>query len=393
MKGPHEALCDRFRERFHRSPDHLAFAPGRVNLIGEHTDYNGGLALPVAMDRWVLAAVAARADRRVRAESAGYGSAEFDLGEPPGAGRDVGQAFSAFVQGATEIFRIETGLDSGFDLLVHSDVSPGSGLSSSAALLVAMLLALEAHSGHPLTWLRLAQMARQVENDYLGLPSGLLDPIASRTCRAGHALLIDFRTLRLEQVPLRQGSARWLLADTGVRRSLAGSEYGRRVSECERGWKQLQALFPDLTHKRDLTASHLSRLERADAVAARRLRHYVTENDRVLRMTGAIASGEAEEMGRILLQSHQSLKEDYEVSCPELDLLVEAARDVPGWSGARMVGGGFGGCTLHLVEESAREALIAGLDRRYLKETGRKPVFIELEAAGGAGTLAVGAAG
>lgn len=352
----------RFRERFGRAPEVLAWAPGRINLIGEHTDYNDGLALPAAIDRWVAVALAPRPGQAARIRSEALDEERtLRLGAP--APPDGG--WSAYVAGALTLAAEMLGPLPGLEALFDGDVPRGAGLSSSAALSVAWLRALACLVERDLSGWPLVRAAQAVEHRFAGVACGLLDPAASELSRPDELLLLDFADPSASHRPAPAGEVAWLVVDTGKERALADGRYGERVAECRRGLEQARRTRPELRSVRELTEGLLD----VSTVEGRRLRHVLAENERVLALAAALERADFPAAGRLLVASHASLQGDYEVSCPELDALVELGERAPGWLGGRMMGGGFGGCTLHLVEaaqaDAAAEALLAGYSARF----------------------------
>ena len=325
-------------------------APGRVNLIGEHTDYNDGFVMPVAIEFAACVDVSERADRRLVIHSENYGeTCEFDLDEfePKAKGH-----WSDYVRGVAVMLERDGYRIGGAELRIRSDVPMGAGLSSSAAIEVASALALLAVAqASILRWQvgdlphGLALLCQRAENEFVGVRCGIMDQFIACHARSGHALLLDCRTLEHRFAPLPRG-VKLVIANTGVRHSLAAGEYNRRRAECETG----AAYFG--RSLRDVTLDEFEREGRGlSDVVYRRCRHVITENARVLAAATALDREDLLTFGELMYRSHHSLREDYEVSCRELDALVEIASGVPGVYGSRMTGGGFGGCTISLVDE------------------------------------------
>lgn len=385
MRRELSALLDRvraaFQDAYSDAPTWLAWAPGRINLIGEHTDYTGGLAMPAAINRWVVAAFRPRADRAVRVASLDLAAwLRFDLDDLPAAP----QGWERYAVGAAALFDAWTGGQApGLDIALLGDVPLGAGLSSSAAVEGALLNGMRAVAGASLSDLALIRLGQQVEHRFLRLSSGLLDQFASQLSQEGQVLVVDFRDLSHRAVPATLGPWAWVVADSGVRRELASSAYEERVRECAEGLAALQAAGHPLRHHRELVAEHLASL--VDPRLRRRMRHLLTENARVEAAAARLARGEAAALGALLSLSHRSLALDYEVSCPELDRLVEVAEADPRCAGARMLGGGFGGCVLCLVEAEGAEALRRALSQTASAAVGRPCPAWRLDLVGGAG--------
>jgi galactokinase len=381
-----ERVAAAFAGRFGRDPDGVWAAPGRANLIGEHTDYNDGFVLPLAIDRRVLVAAAGRGDGRLRLVSLEQGERELALAEV-GPGRVDGWA--AYPAGALWSLARE-GVDvGGLDLLLASDVPVGSGLSSSAAVECATLLAARDLYGGPADPARLAVVAQRAENEVVGVPCGIMDQMASMACTAGHVLLLDTRSLAAEQVPFDPGAAglALLVLDTRASHALADGAYAQRRRACEEAAAAL-----GLAALRDATEADLAAASAAGRLGGERLRrarHVVTENARVLATVELLRAGRGrlEAVGPLLTASHASLRDDYEVSSPELDTAVEAAL-AAGALGARMTGAGFGGCALALVPAATADAAADAVAAAFAARGFRAPAVFAAEPADGARRLA-----
>jgi galactokinase len=363
-------------------------APGRVNLIGEHTDYNDGFVLPMAIDRETCVAAAARPDRLVRVFSLNLNEhAQFDLDRPGERERGIWLDYVEGIARALEGRGVRLG---GADLVISSDVPVGSGLSSSAALEVSVGLALASISGMEVDRVALALAGQEAEHTYVGAKVGIMDQFIAALGHAGHALLIDCRTLETQAIPVDTTDTLVAICDTRVRHELAASEYNTRRAECEEGVELLRrAGLSGIRALRDVSEADLGRYGDAlPEVVGRRCRHVVTENARTLAAAAALREGRLEEMGKLMLASHASLARDYEVSCRELDVLVEIAMSLaPATLGARMTGGGFGGCTVNLVRRDRLEHFRETVEREYAAATGLVPNIYVSEASEGAGEV------
>ncbi len=370
-----EHISAAFKSQFGAAPDVVVRAPGRVNLIGEHTDYNLGFALPMAIDRAVWIALRQREDRRVWLRSLDFNApADFALDEFSHAA-----GWTDYVRGMTWALS-ESGYSlSGWEGVLASEVPVGSGLSSSAAVELAVAKAFWAV--RPWTWdgVAMAKVARRHENEWMGVKSGIMDQMISAIGLAGKAFLIDFRKLSFKPVPLPEGTV-VVVMDTKVKRGLVESAYNRRVAECREA-----AVYFMVESLREVSVDIFEELaDGLDDVIMRRARHVVTENGRVLSSAEKMAEGDAPGVGALMLESHASLREDYEVSCRELDLMVALATAEPGCFGARMTGAGFGGCAIALVEEGAAQALCVRVAEGYERETKIKPELYVCRPANGA---------
>jgi len=362
----------------------LAFsAPGRVNLIGEHTDYNEGFVLPMAIERRTYVVGAVRPGRVVNVRSSNTSShLSFDL-DGPGASRRG--SWGDYVEGTARAMR-QRGYDlPGAELLISSDVPMGAGLSSSAALEISVAYAFARLAGiSDPNLVELALCGQAAENEYVGARVGIMDQFIAALAVPDAALLIDCRSLERTVVPLQLGTARVLICDTRVKHQLAASAYNERREQCESAVTLLRAVLPTVRSLRDLTLPQFeASADRLPELLRRRGRHVVSENERTLLATRALGCGDLTHVGKLFSQSHQSLRDDYEVSCPELDAAVEAACAEPGVYGARMTGGGFGGCTITLVEEQAIERVSRAITARFEPQFAVRPEFFVSSAGGG----------
>jgi galactokinase len=360
-------------------------APGRVNLIGEHTDYTDGFVLPMAIDAGIEMAARSRTGREVRVRSMDFSETiaiSLDAPIRP----DPAQPWGNYVRGVIATMAAAGLRVPGMDLAFTGTLPQGAGLSSSAALEVATALAVETIGGLAVDLPRLARLCQQAENDFAGVQCGIMDPFTSLAARAGHALFLDCRSLAFEHVPLALGDHLVAIVHSGVRHTLVASEYNLRRKQCAAGVAALQVRFPAVRALRDATLEQvLACRDAVDPVILRRCRHVVAENARVLEAVSALRQGDLARLGRLLDASHASLRDDYEVSCPEVDLLVDLARKVPGVLGARITGGGFGGCTVNLIEAGALVTLREGVLPEYQRRTGRRPTLLVSTASAGAG--------
>jgi galactokinase len=353
-----------FSARYGREPDAVASAPGRVNLIGEHTDYNGGQVLPIAIPQRTVVALAPRPDRRVRVHTTlGDAEAAFELGAEARTG-----GFVDYVAGVTWALAAAGHAIGGADLAIASEVPAGGGLSSSAALEIACLRALRDVFALPLDELALARLAHRAESEFVGARVGLMDQLAVALADETRALWLDTHTLAMERVPLPPAAA-LVVIDSGVRHRLAATGgYNARRAECERAAALLGV--PELCR---LGLDDLPRVARLPPPLDRRVRHVVTENARVGETVAALRAGDLEAAGQLFLASHASQRDDYEVSVPEVDALVELAWEDPSVHGARLTGGGFGGAVVALARAGRASDVAARTAAAYARATGRTP--------------------
>jgi galactokinase len=379
-----QPLIDEFVRRYGAAPTQVAIAPGRVNLIGEHTDYNDGYVLPVALKRSVRLVLRPRADRRVRLYSVEYDEYnEFDL---DALAYNKEMLWSNYVQGiAWALQGLKLPL-TGIDGVISGNVPRGSGLSSSAALEIAAATAFLAASGQEaaLSGPQIAKAAQQAENHFVGVNCGIMDQFISMLGAENHALLIDCRSLDYQLVPFPENAA-LVIGNTKASRSLASSAYNQRRQECETGVATLQTVLPGVQALRDVTSAQLEAHKGLlSPVVYRRCRHVVTENERVLQTVAALERNDLAEVGRLMNASHESLRDDYEVSSTALDVMVAAMRGVPGCYGARLTGAGFGGCAVALVAPGAEQTVADAIYEKYPKATQVWPEVYTTRASAGA---------
>jgi galactokinase len=371
-------IRQRFEEIFGCQPATVVRAPGRVNLIGEHTDYNDGYVLPVAIDRSILMAAAPRPDRQVVLHALDFEQrTEFSLDDIQ---HDAQYPWSDYQRGVAFFLQERSFELAGMSAVISGDIPVGSGLSSSAAVEVAAAYAWQVLSGFPLSRVELALLCQQAENEFVGMKCGIMDQFISALGRRDHALLIDCRTLEHEAVKLGSGegslrpSATIVVCDTMKRRGLVDSEYNARRRECEEGVRRLQKHLPGIKALRDVSPAQFERYQGdLPGVVRRRCRHVVYENERVLQSVRALKRGDLATFGRLMNESHVSLRDDYQVSCRELNVMVEAAWQVEGVYGSRLTGAGFGGCTVSLVAREAVERFGAHVAAEYQAATGVEP--------------------
>jgi galactokinase len=382
LAGLGKLVEERFAETYGRPPRWLAAAPGRVSIIGEDTDYNEGFVLPMAIDRYTVMAAAPSADpRRIEIRTT-FG------GEPVIS--DLEQALKPGKHGAW--FNYPLGVIAGFigkglkvcglDVLVHSTVPAGGGLSSSAALEVATATLLETVTGRALEPVEKALLCQEAEQHYAGVPCGIMDQFISVMGREGHLLLLDCRSYKTELIPVEDSSVTILIANTNVKHALSGGEYAQRRAQCEEAARLLK-----VKSLRDADSRMLEDAQPGmDEVVYRRARHVISENERTVHTAEGVRVSNWRTVGQLMYASHYSLKNDYEVSCRELDAVVESALSIgirEGVYGCRMTGGGFGGCAVALVETAKVSAICERLTLEYETSTGIKPsLFVSRPSAG-----------
>jgi galactokinase len=363
-------LSRQFQEWFGEMPT-IFRAPGRVNLIGEHTDYNDGFVMPSAIGLCTRVAASVRQDRQLNIRSEQFpGKFEFDLDRLPERSTGV---WCDYVLGVATVLQQSGLVLKGANLLVRGEIPIGAGLSSSAAIEVASALALLELSGGSFPMTEVARLCQRSENNFIGARVGIMDQFVSCLGKAGHALLLDCRSLGFELIPIPD-RVRMVVCNTMVKHEHASGEYNRRREECEEGVRMLGKWYPGIRALRDVSSEQLAgHATDLPEKIFKRCRHVVEENERVQNGARDLRAGDLHGFGALMRESHRSLRDLYEVSCHELDLMVEAAEGLPGYYGGRMTGGGFGGCALNLVEAADAAAFAGQISGRYQRATGIKP--------------------
>ncbi|MCL2711074.1 MAG: galactokinase [Planctomycetaceae bacterium] len=382
-----------FTQQFGTAPVWLACAPGRVNLIGEHTDYNDGFVFPMAIERYTVIAAAPSNANESTVFSVNKNETATILtdgsSQPP-----EKVVWSGYVQGTVQ-YAFEAGLKvEPFRAVINSDVPLGGGLSSSASLEVAVATLIEAMTGQQFDPVQKALLCQKAEHHYAKMPCGIMDQLIAVLGQSGHAMLLDCRSKQPQMIPMDDPNVSVLIVNTNVKHQLTGSEYPDRRRQCEKAAKLLGVpMLRDATLP--LLESARSRFDQEPDgdLCYRRAKHVITENDRTTAMATALTNGDWSACGQLMGASHQSMKEDFEITCPEIDSLVEIAQSVKGVIGSRMTGGGFGGCTVSLIETSRTAKIVSEISNRYRIAAGIEPAaFVTRPAQGARGinTRAVG---
>jgi galactokinase len=377
-----EFLTDEFQRSYHTRPA-IFRAPGRVNLIGEHTDYNDGFVMPAAIGFYTWVAASARPDRTLHVRSEEFGATvDLPLDSLAGPPR---KHWSDFVRGVAAVLQIKGVHLSGANLIIQGQVPMGAGLSSSASLEVATGLALLSASRAEVEPLELVKICQRAEHEYVGTLCGIMDQFIAVFASSGHALMIDCRSLESQSLSIPD-DARLVICNSMVKHELASGEYNRRRAECEAGVKVFRKSMPNVHALRDVSLEDLTKhATDLGEVVHRRCRHVISENQRVLDAAEALRASDLGRFGRLMYESHRSLQQDYEVSSQELDLLVGIASSCEGVYGSRMTGGGFGGCTITLVGSHWVEAFRDKITLAYKEKTGITPDLYICSASQGAG--------
>ncbi|GAB4023483.1 galactokinase [Spirosoma koreense] len=360
-------LATSFQQLFHADPL-LICSPGRVNLIGEHTDYNEGFVLPAAIDKAIYLAVGRRTDHELHFVAHDLDQTYQASGDPLA----PTHTWADYLLGVIAQFRLAGYAVGGFNCVFGGTIPMGSGLSSSAALENGVGMALNELFGFGLDRISLLKLSQRAENEFVGAKVGIMDMFASMMGKADHVIKLDCRSLEYTYAPLRMDGISIVLCDSRVKHSLVSSEYNTRRAECDAGVRFLQTFYPAIKSLRDVTMAMLDEhLRDTDPLIYRRCAYVVQENNRLLDGVAALEANDIATFGQLMYGSHEGLSHWYEVSCPELDILVEIARHQPGVLGARMMGGGFGGCTINLVREESLSAFTSQIIKQYKARTGK----------------------
>lgn len=375
------SITQAFRKKFGESPTLIVRAPGRINLIGEHTDYNEGFVLPAAIDRAIWFAVSPRDDQNLHFQA-------LDLEEDfQGEINNIQKSLLGwpnYLLGCFSELRRDGHAIGGVNLVFGGDIPPGAGLSSSAAMESGILVAVNELYQLGLSRLELARLAQRAENNFVGMNCGIMDMFASLLGREGCALKLDCRTLQHEFIPIQTDDTAILLCDTGIKHQLVASEYNTRRQECEEGVRHLQQTSLNIRSLRDVDLEMLSSEKpRLRAVVFQRCKYVLEENERVKQACNLLKTQGLKAIGSLLYASHEGLKNEYQVSCPELDFLVDQTRDSFSFFGARMVGGGFGGCTLNLLKKDSVADFQSFISKKYSEKWGKELRTWEVNIMGG----------
>jgi galactokinase len=386
-----DTVTEQFKKAYGKAPDFVVRAPGRVNLLGEHVDYNDGWVLPAAIDRAAYLAVAKGDSALASIEAMDINeSVTFRLTETANKEDVAGNPlpdWSLYPAGVAHMLAEAGSAVTAMDAVLTSDVPRGAGLSSSAAVELAFAVAWRKLGGWAKTAMELALLSQKAENKYVGVNSGIMDQFASANGRAHHALLLDCRSLDWAPVPL-PANVSIVIADTMKRRELGKSEYNNRREACEEATRTLGNILPGIKALRDVSVADFEKYAHLlEPVVAKRARHVVEECDRTVKAVEALKNNDIAAFGLAMNESHRTLRDLYEVSCPELDAMVSAAQPLDGCYGARLTGAGFGGCAVALVSNDAADAFKTELAKRYEAATGIKPEIYVCKASAGAGVI------
>lgn len=363
-------FAKKFKEHFNGQP-RVFCAPGRVNLIGEHTDYNDGFVFPMALEDYTTAAVSPRDDRALKIWSE-------NMAEMITVDLDKNESrrghWSDYIAGIARMLELDSFRLPGANIYLESNVPVGAGLSSSAALEISSALALLSTVNGEMSNAELAKVGQRAENQFVGMNCGIMDQFISVHGEKDHALFLDCRTLDYQQVPLPSAQIRVVICNTMVKHELGSSEYNKRRAECEQGVRIMSADFPGIKALRDVSLQQFQKVKnKLPDIVRKRCRHVISEDERTLESIDALNKNDLHRFGKLMNASHDSLRDDYQVSCKELDIMVEEARALPGVLGARMTGGGFGGCTVNLVQVGQIDNFCAEIEKRYQRATEIKP--------------------
>lgn len=378
-----DTLKQEFRNRFSREPEHIFFCPGRVNLIGEHIDYNGGKVLPCAISQGTYLAVSKNTDKLLRFHSLNF--PETVALHLQSSYSKTGTEWFNYPLGVIDLILQAGHTISGLDMLFFGDLPIGAGLSSSASVEVLMAFALNKLFSLAVSLPEMAEMSKEAENKFIGVNCGIMDQFAVAMGKQNHAILLDCDTLQYEYVPFNPGDYSLLIINTNKHRTLADSKYNERFAECGAALKLLKQELPEARHLCDIEppAFEIYRDRISNLVLEKRSGHVISENRRVKEAVEAMRAGDMIRFGQLLYASHASLRNDYEVSGKELDTIVDFCKEYSGCAGARMTGAGFGGCAIALVQQESVDDFTGKLKKHYAEKIGYAPGIITASIAGG----------
>lgn len=372
------SILHAFKDVFQREATVTVKSPGRINIIGEHTDYNNGFVLPAAIDKYIYVAISERNDNELHLYSGDY---KEKYTNPLTATVEDAPEWAKYIIGVSQLINKRTNKVKGFDLYVEGDVPLGAGLSSSAALSCATGFAINTLFSAALSRIDIAQIGQQTEHEYIGLKCGIMDQFASVLGKNNHAIKLDCKDLSYEYIPIDWSEYEILLLNTNVKHNLAATAYNDRRQACEQGVQWVQEEYPAVQSLRDVTLDQLEKLVKPkDLDTYTKCRFIIEENQRLLAASEALKDKDIAQLGSLLFKAHWALSKEYEVSCPELDFLVAAAEDSAHVVGARMMGGGFGGCTINIIKKGRTADFIAEVTATY-EETFKRdlsPIEISL---------------
>ena len=351
-----------FLQKFKSTPTIISSAPGRVNIIGEHTDYNLGLAMPMAIDKWIISMISERSDKKINVFSINYDkNIEFDFSELD----NSNYLWEKYVKSAIKLISKNMTLKKGFNILIGGNIPIGFGMSSSAALEVSILYLILSHFGYEISKYDVLKKCNELENDFMGIKSGMLDQYASIFSLKNKIMVIDFKNLTHSYYSHKINSASWVLINSKVQRNLVESKYNLRVKECTDALSIINHNSTNKYNFRTFEKKHLDLID--DMTLKKRLTHIIEENLRVKNMVKIIENGQYEKIGKLLLESHFSLSNNYDISCKEIESIISISKKHKGFFGGRIMGGGFGGCTINLVKNENKKDFIRFVSDEFYK--------------------------
>ncbi len=351
-----------FLQKFKSTPTIISSAPGRVNIIGEHTDYNLGLAMPMAIDKWIISMISERSDKKINVFSINYDkNIEFDFSELD----NSNYLWEKYIKSAIKLISKNLTLKKGFNLLIGGNIPIGFGMSSSAALEVSILYLILSHFGYEISKYDVLKKCNELENDFMGIKSGMLDQYASIFSLKNKIMVIDFKNLTHSYYSHKINSASWVLINSKVQRNLVESKYNLRVKECTDALSIINHNSTNKYNFRTFEKKHLDLID--DMTLKKRLTHIIEENLRVKKMVKIIENGQYEKIGKLLLESHFSLSNNYDISCKEIESIISISKKHKGFFGGRIMGGGFGGCTINLIKNENKKDFLNFVSDEFYK--------------------------
>ena len=372
-----------FQEKYDKNPEVISISPGRINIIGEHVDYNLGLSMPAAIDKYLCVAISKNKEKKIN----GYSKALDDSFSNNYMVNNDKRLWVKYVHGSILESLNESNYNSGFDILINSTIPMGKGISSSAALEISIVLSINKMFNLQMSNNDIIKKCQSIDHNHINIQSGVLDQSACLLSRKKSIFIIDFNNMNIEYLKYNLKNIKWILIDSNIRRELASSKYHDRVNECKRALELLSLNNNEIKSFRDLNFITAKQISILPSHLQKRVNHIVTENNRVLSMKKAITEQSIKEMGDLLIKSHESLRDNYEVSCDEIDAMINFSKSIEGWIGGRIMGGGFGGATINLIELGYENSFIDKLSKFYKKQFGLNCDVLDLSFVDGAETF------
>jgi len=372
-----------FQKKYNKNPEVISVSPGRINIIGEHVDYNLGLSMPAAIDKYLCVAISKNKEKKINGYSANLNDS-FSIDHSI---NNDSRLWVKYVHGSIHESLKKSNYNSGFDLIINSSIPMGKGISSSAALEISIVLSINEIFNLKMSNNDIIKSCQSVDHNHINIQSGVLDQSACLLSKKDSIFILDFYNMSIEHLKYNLKNIKWILIDSNIRRELASSKYHERVNECKKALKLLSLYNNEIKSFRDLDINTPKEISILPSTLQKRVNHIVSENNRVIKMKEAISKQSIKEIGDLLTKSHVSLRDDYEVSCNEIDTMINFSKSIEGWIGGRIMGGGFGGTTINLIKSGYEDSFIDKLSKFYKKQIGLDCDVVNLSFVDGAETI------